>query len=67
MPITVVHHTKFKRVLPIGGGLDTNAWNEEHVVSGEESISNPPSGCHRITNIYVNADGKLVVEYDVGD
>lgn len=40
--------------------------------SGEEKapdtslviISNPPVGCKRVLNIYVNADGKLIIEYD---
>lgn len=29
-------------------------------------LSNPPSGCYKITNLYVNGEGKLVVEYDDG-
>jgi hypothetical protein len=28
------------------------------------SVSNPPSGGKKVTNLYVNSDGKLVVEYD---
>ncbi len=29
-----------------------------------EAISNPPSGNKKVVNLYVNNDGKLVVEYD---
>jgi len=28
------------------------------------SISNPPEGCHKVTNIYIDADLKLVVVYE---
>lgn len=28
------------------------------------SISVPPTGCFRVTNLYVNPDGKLEVKYD---
>lgn len=27
-------------------------------------MSNPPSGCRKVKNIYVNQTGKLIVEYD---
>ena len=30
----------------------------------DESISKPPPGGKRVTNLYVNEEGKLVVEYD---
>lgn len=26
--------------------------------------SDPPEGCYKVTNIYVNQEGKLVVEWD---
>jgi hypothetical protein len=29
-----------------------------------EAISNPPSGSKKVVNLYVNNDGKLVIEYD---
>ena len=28
--------------------------------------SNPPEGCYRVTNIYVTAEGKLHIDYEVG-
>jgi hypothetical protein len=31
---------------------------------GQGIVSNPPAGCKKVTNIYVNQNGKLVVEYD---
>ena len=30
------------------------------------SISNPPSGSYKVTNLYVNPAGKLVYEFDDG-
>jgi len=27
-------------------------------------ISNPPSGCRKVKNLYVNQAGKAIVEYD---
>jgi len=27
-------------------------------------ISSPPMGCFKVTNIYVNTDGKLVIKWD---
>lgn len=29
-------------------------------------ISDPPEGCFDILNIFVNAEGKVIVEYDDG-
>ncbi len=29
-----------------------------------EDVSKPPSGGKRVTNLYVNSEGKLIVEYD---
>lgn len=40
-------------------------WNADHVLEAMV-VSSPPVGGKAITNIYVNADGKLVVEYDDG-
>jgi hypothetical protein len=38
----------------------TNAWKHEPAAS----VSTPPSGGRKVTNIYVDSEGKLVVEYD---
>ncbi len=29
------------------------------------AISIPPEGCFEVTNIYVNAEGKLVIKYNI--
>lgn len=41
-------------------------WNADHVIDAVVTSSPPPGG-KPILNIYVNADGKLVVEYDDGN
>jgi hypothetical protein len=44
-------------------------WNEVAAEINQSKLrpkSNPPDGCFKITNIYVNSTGKLVVEYDNG-
>jgi hypothetical protein len=33
-------------------------------ISGASTVSVPPSGCFKVTNYYVNPQGKLVLEYD---
>ena len=33
-------------------------------IGGGEQISAPPRGCFKITNIYINAAGKLEIIYD---
>jgi hypothetical protein len=35
-------------------------------VSMSGVVSNPPQGCSKITNIYVDAQGKVQVQFDTG-
>jgi hypothetical protein len=40
-------------------------WNADHIVEAIV-VSSPPPGGKAVTNVYVNADGKLVIDYDDG-
>lgn len=37
----------------------------EAVIDAVGIISRPKSDCHRVTNLYISPDNKLVVEYEI--
>jgi hypothetical protein len=46
----------------------TIEWNEVAELanlSRKRPMSNPPEGGYKVTNIYVNSTGKLIIEYEV--
>jgi len=41
-------------------------YTTKNIVLADGFVSNPPVGSFKVTNIYVNANGKFVIEYDDG-
>ena len=38
--------------------------DEFSVIISTKVPSHPPAGCHKVTNVYVDADGVLIYEYE---
>lgn len=54
-----------KKIDNLNNEPPNDVWWELFVSKGAQGdISDPPSGNYKVTNLYVNADGKIVVEYD---
>jgi hypothetical protein len=65
-PIKVRHSPESENAIPEHVVfIDSNELISLFGASGVSGlISNPPSGMHRVTNLYVNPEGKLVVKWD---
>jgi hypothetical protein len=67
MTITVRHIQKRQWPnIPLGG-LGTDEFDIVHVVEGDGIsglVSNPPAGCFKVLNIYVDQNGKLAATWE---